>query len=488
MNIKSKKLRRSVLLGCCIMLTALNSHAQRNYRDDYEDNDNYNGNGCEEYYNDDGDTNHPMFKSVTVTEYLTDTMGNNKKFNSKERVVFNKAGQELLDVDIDTVGLRDSLIFEYNAKGNSTRNIVYGRDAKGHIVKSGDNIWKYDAKGNNIMDSTWELGYGWDKNEEDKEKSKPSITYSYAKFDSKGNDIEDFSVDEEGDTSWQYSKYDDSNRVVYSEHRSGVGEGEETEEVYSEYYIYNAKGNIVSTISVRPLDTTSTNYFYDAHGRETGWSVFDNRIPIRVNVTKYKKDNDTSYGARTVISDNTPISDGLSCPNNRHDVTVYDDSSRVLSDVETSEKSGKPFTTTVIHKYYVIGNLYIDTAITTEEGYLHSLVSIDIKNYKNDARGNKIEQTEEGGGYYNRTSKNTWKYNEQNKEIYSAQYSSCNAEVPIQTDSTFYYPGGKKVMKEVTTSDNSHYIMYYFEDGKKKEQLNLGGWQGGTQTIYEYEK
>ncbi|HSY76231.1 MAG TPA: hypothetical protein VK890_05205, partial [Bacteroidia bacterium] len=398
----------------------------------------------------------------------------------KAMVVFNKTGDEILDVSFDTVGLNDSTLNEYNAHNFNTRQTVYARDARNQIIKTSDHLLRYDAKDNIIADSNWEIGYGWQDLTYDREKSKPNITYTYKKYDSKGNEISTFYVGEDGDTVLGATKYNDSNWVIYSETHD-LGE----DAFRRGYYTYDIKGNMVSDSSARPMDTLVNRNFYDAQGRDIGWTESENGTVVKVMAKHFNKDTGMR---RTEIMDNTPISDGLSCPNNRRNVATYDDDGRILSDITTTEKDGKPFITTYIHRYYVIGNAHIDSCFNTEEGYLHSLMSVDIKVFREDKRENKIEETEEGGGEYTRDSKHTWKFNEQNNVIYSAEFNSCNSETPIETDSTFYYPNGKEVKKTVSERDGERSITNYDKDGKKKEEYNTGGFEAATQTIYEYEK
>ncbi len=343
------------------------------------------------------DTNDVKFKSVTVTEFIADDSTLvNKKMENKERTSFNKKGQKVLYVQTDTIGVMDSDIYEYDARYYRTREINYKRDNLNHLTKVKDEIWTYDKHGFENKDSNWVLGARYGGETPIAGKTKPEIFYDYDKNDSAGNVLEDISISHD-DTTVTYNRYNKYGRI-YSETRNGG-------EVTKEYEAYDTAGNEISRIEQNSSDTMSYYYSFNEKGWLLSSSEANGKNITEVTAIRYEKNK-----GYTKTVDETPIGDGISCPNNSRSISVYDTADNLLNEVVTSEKSGKPFVTRTNH-IYVRKNGYIvaDTAINEEEGYLYSLSSTGIKTWKYDAHGNELETTDEGGGEYSRGGKTTTK-------------------------------------------------------------------------------
>ncbi|HSY76230.1 MAG TPA: hypothetical protein VK890_05200 [Bacteroidia bacterium] len=439
---------------------------------------NYHGwyfrNDCLNYYYG-YDTNRAKFKAVTETEYMCDdsTLAN-RKMETKERTTFNKIGQKLGYIKIDTIGTMDSDIYVYDAHYYKTRETNYKRDNLNHMVKVKDEIWVNNARGFSLKDSSWSYGsrYG-SQYPVVGAKTKIQINASYSIYDTANNELQNTTIDD-GDTTIVYNKYGKFGKI-YSETHEQAG-------VSKEEIGYDAQGNVISRISKNVLDTTANYYAYN----DKGWLLSSSESSGKnvVEVTHMNYDKPDTY---TKIYDETPVSDGISCPNNSRTVSVYDTADNLLSEIVTSEKSGKPFVTTTIHTYVrKNGHIVIDTTSNTEEGYLYSLSSTQVKTWKFDAHGNELETTDEGGGEYSQSGKTTSKYNPQDNIIQYDKYNSCNADKPESSIFYTYYKGGKN-MKEIQTGGSSYNTRtQYAEDGRKM-QIISNGWRS-TVTVFVYEK
>ncbi|HWY99027.1 MAG TPA: hypothetical protein VNY36_08080 [Bacteroidia bacterium] len=439
---------------------------------------NYHGsriqNDCLNYYYG-YDTLSPKFKAVTETEFMVDdsTMSN-KKMMTKEKTTFNKLGQKLVYVKIDTTGLLDSDIYAYDANFYKARQTKYRRDNLNHMVKVEDEIWVNNAHGFALKDSSWTCGprYG-NQYPVAGAKVKIEISASHSKYDSANNELENISVDGE-DTTIIYNKYNKYG-VIYSETHERAG-------VSKEYTAYDTLYNVISRINQGAEDTTSEYSAYNDKSWLLSSSKSIGKNILEVTHITYEKD-----GRFTKIFDETPISDGLSCPNNSRTVSVYDTGNNLLSEIVTSEKSGKPFVTTTIHTYVrKNGHIVTDTTSNTEEGYLYSLSSTQVKTWKYDAHGNELETTNEGGGEYSESGKTTSKYNAEDNITEYDKYNSCNADKPENSVYYTYYKGGKNI-KEVKTGGGSYTSKTEYAENGRKEQIISSGWRDNIVT-YEYEK
>jgi hypothetical protein len=251
--------------------------------------------------------------------------------------------------------------------------------------------------------------------------------------------------------------------------------------------VYNAKGRKVSATEVQLHDTSTIINQYDAQGR---WiEEIDSRKGQRYETTSNQFEPDGTY-VRTVVA--TPLSDGLSCPDDKTTVTVWDKDDNLLSETITKEKGGRPFTDITLHKYvFKNGHTLCDSTIHTEQGYLYSLSSVEVRTKKYDAHDNLIEKTEEGGGQYRSNSREIWKYNEYSKMLEDDEYNSCNADKPESYTLYTYYPGGTRLKKSIDINIGGYRIkniLSYTPDSRKEESIMFYNSGIIYQTIYTYQK
>ncbi|HWY99003.1 MAG TPA: hypothetical protein VNY36_07960 [Bacteroidia bacterium] len=486
--------RNSVFLLCsCFMFCVLHGNAQQYILDgDYSSEDKYVKEGivnsCLDYYNS-PDKNALKFKSVTINHYSSsDTVFKDKFISTREMVSFNKMGQITFDVDYDryynwgdSVGVKDSTRFIYDAAYNKIREIHYLKEEDSDkVYKISDEFWTYNKKAYPIKDSVYKISPNYRREVTTEELKHPSITTYYYKFDTAGNELEKIEVDG-NDSIPEEWKYDTKNREIYYSRYNGDYRYDK------KYLVYDAAGNEISETTTEPYDTIALTWTYDNKERIINYRKTEHGKVIEASSTGY--DND---GGRTETLDETPMGDGFSCPNDSRTVTVYNKNSVILSEVVTKEKNGKNFIHTTRHKYLFKGeHIALDSAVTIDRGYLYYLALTEVKTNKFDARDNLIEETNEGGGEYSYSGSERWKYNEKNNILEDNTYNSCNTDKPEKSTIYTYYPDGKTVKELIEDNAAESYsgktITEYSKDSRKKEIRNI--YKGYSYlTVFTYEK
>jgi hypothetical protein len=456
---------------CCMLFTCIHTYAQVATND------------CLDYYYQKGDSTSPKFRSATETEYAADDSTlKGKKFRSEKLVVFDKAGQEILVRNTDTIGVVDSERNVYDANFHELRDSKYERNDSGKMEKTEEEIWAYDKHNNVIKDSIYKLRrYGSYRYYRMNTKMKPNenIDVTYSKYDTAGNEIELMRI-EYGDTTITNYKYDNKNREIYRYER------ELGRDWWRKYYTnYDAKGRAFNEINLGKRDTDVINKKYDDKGRMILKTDYDNGRLYEIVTHQFDKD-----GTETDTETKTPFSDGTSCPDNSSTVYVYDKDGNELSYITTKLKDGRPYVETNNYKYtFSNGHKIIDSTMRTAKGYLYSSSSIEVTTRRYDAHGNELEEAEEGGGEYAGNKREVWTYNENNKLLIDANYNSCNADKPETYTKYIYYPGGKKIKEIIWDKGRSNGIetTFYSEDSRELENRTKYE-HSSYQTIYKYEK
>src|ERR1700739_582235 len=445
-------------------------------------------NACIDYYYEDIPSAEylklPKFKWVTETFYSSDdsTM-HNKKYQGRNTTYFNALGQIILFIKADSAGVTDSTRTVFDKNNNTLRQTEYQRNDSSCVIrKVSDERWSYNSKGNPLKDSLW--GYmrtrGMDEFGEGrfaKGGDQIHITRTWFKYDADGNVIENISVTD-ADTNSQFMKYDAKKRKIFQLMHNPDG-GDERQ-----YITYDDKGNPIITIHATKEDSSVEKQTYDEKGRSVMWTKSEGGKIVESSSNEFRKN-----GSWTETREETPIAETFSCPDNSKTITVYDSNSNILSEQITRLKNGKPIVNTTTHKLlYNKGFLVLDSAFKVESGFLYSSTSIEIKAFKYDAHGNKLEEVSDGGGEYTANGRQTCKYNKHNKIISNNEYNACNPDMPEKSTTYTYYKGGKKikVVDENEIGNGSRTITNYAKDGKKTEMRNIAGIT--FQTIYEYGK
>jgi hypothetical protein len=482
-----------ILLGCCFVACALQGKAQAVLAPNVDfvvPSIHFWTNDCLGYYNN-PDSTSQVFKSVTETHWFSsDSNLAHKRFSSKKKTVFNKLGQTVFSVNLDTLGVADSERHVYDAQYNEIKEIDYMRgDSDLKIRKMYEEIWVYDAKNNVLKDSVIDSGNGrpgnryryYDDFDGEGGSMRAETKVSYYTYDTAGNQLGELTIrigDSYADTTRVHQKYDGHKRQVYKEDFSGNWRNRL-------YTTYDDSGNVTSLIDTTATGSVSANYYtYNNRNEETSHSEFSEGKQISNRTMQYDFN-----GTHILTEDETPIVYGNNCPNNSRKVTIYDTGGRILSEITTSQKNGKPFINSIRHGFaFSNGRVVVDSTITVIKGYLYSSSSTTIETTEYDKHGNETEMISEGGGQYVENGSERWKYNDKNKLLEDDKYNSCNSDIPESSVRNIYYPGGLNIKETITDSygggDKS--INYFFEDSKKKEELMIGG--SVDQTIYEYEK
>jgi hypothetical protein len=485
------------LLVCCFAFTAMQVHAQRFFDELYSSETKYHKTGivndCLEYYNA-PDKSRAKFKKVTVSDYTSvDSTFQDKYLTTKQVVTFNKMGQVMLDVtynaydrkndttySYDSLVLKDSTRIMYDAAYNEVRKIQYLKDDSGAVYKINDEIWTYNKDTNLVKDSTYAIATNYRRHITPEQLKNAGVTTDYYKYDKAGNEIAKLEI-EETDTVAETWEYDARNDEVYYGRREGEYD------FSKKYTVRDKDGYELSETTIEPYDTSVFSWTYDDRHRTTSFRRIHHGMTLETKSWSFKTD-----GGYVLTIDETPMGDGLSCPNDSRTVTTCDKYDNELSEVVTKEKSGKNFVHTIIHKYVFSGlHIILDSVITTDQGYLYYLAQTLIRTKKYDAHGNIIEETSTGGGEYNYNGSERWKYNEQNNVLEDKSYNSCNTDKPEKSIINIYYPDGKTVAETIEDNAVNTYqgkkVSHYDKDSRKMEERKI--YTGYSyQTIYEYEK
>jgi hypothetical protein len=133
----------------------------------------------------------------------------------------------------------------------------------------------------------------------------------------------------------------------------------------------------------------------------------------------------------------------------------------------------------------------LDSTFFTKEGFLHSMTSEEVYQYKYDEKGNKIWYSVIGGGTYSNNFSEIWKYDELRNVIYNARYSSCVPDKPEKETINTYYPGGGVLKEIIEINEGKKSYTYYDEEGKIIKELSPPDEDNDnaiTETDYTYTK
>ena len=178
-----------------------------------------------------------------------------------------------------------------------------------------------------------------------------------------------------------------------------------------------------------------------------------------------------------------------SCPDNTVTVTVCDTGGRPLTIQRNSRRNGRPYIiSTVFYYNFEHGRVTRDSSVMTGSGHMYSLKSRRVKNIKYDARGNRIETNEHGGGQYAENYRRTFSYNEQNMLTDSARYNSCVTNIPEKEWKFIYDDSGVNVREtvEITPADEGRDDYFYDANERLYKNTEPFG-NGGKIAVYEYQ-
>lgn len=426
-------------------------------------------NDCLTYYysSTPADTNKSVFKQVTVSQYFSyDSNMSKKRIISKSIFMFNKKGQQLYSIGIDSSGkVTDSSRSRFDKNFRQVYSAQYNREGDTGVMRAtSEEKWVYDKKGNILTDSSYTL-----EGEEDDEGDGggASVSIDHHKFDTAGNEIESkhisFSDAGTSDSSMTWSTFDKNNNMTFSLTMT-------SSDTSKQYYRYNDKLMNVFTAEVSRGDSSYTITKYDTGGNVTE----RNRYEDGKLSTSYTCVIDPKDKKMTETEEELSTADAMSCPNNTVTVTVTDSSRNVLSEVVTREKDGTPFVTTTLHRYtFDHGRMLYDSSFTIEKGFLHSLTSEKISANKFDKNGNLVSEILDGGGQYSSNSKESWIYNDQSNVMYHATFNTCGSEKPEAEEFYIYYHGGKKVKEVINISEYEKTETFYSKDAKLQKSIVL---------------
>jgi len=174
------------------------------------------------------------------------------------------------------------------------------------------------------------------------------------------------------------------------------------------------------------------------------------------------------------------------CAYNDVTVTVYDTGNRELSISETTQKNGKPFFTSTVHKFtFDRGHVVIDSSTTVGKGHLYALTSRKLITRKYDKDNSEIEYTERGGGQYADNTRWTWAYNAQGSETDESVFNSCVADRPEREWKHEFYPDGKKI-KQVTNIDGYQTTIWYYPENSRVTKKDVLNGKKSFEIVYEY--
>jgi hypothetical protein len=451
------------------------------------------------FYNDTPkDSNHAKFSMVTESYYRAyDSMMTNKKMMTKTVKMYNKKGLEVFEMDIDSNGkVKDSVRTGYDSKFRICRESTYSRDDSGLIYLSNFKFYKYDAKNNMVMDSSYRV-YGHHDDP-------PTMERTLYTYNDSGSELSHkrFSVSGENgeDTTSEYghSVYDKDNNLIFSETINDY-------DTNREYYSYNNKGKEIFRANIRlGGDSNYVKKKYNSKGDMVSYERYD-----AGKLAEVLTDSTDAKGDIIETEEKLSTADALSCPNNTVTVTVTDTSGHLLSYVETKEKDGNQLVTTTIHKYVLDKNRIVrDTVSEIEEGFMYSELKQEVKVNKFDNAGNMTEQSSEGGGQYSSDYRYTWEYNDKSSLLNESRYNSCSTDkLSYRTINTYYKDGVSIKSTDEVNAYGRHSITMYNENSRIEQDFSTSGDYSSAytstsskrkaelasekkyfQTIYEYKK
>jgi len=403
-----------------------------------------------EYFYNNSDTNKVFYKSITRTEYASDSLGHVGEVISKTTRTFNKAGEELTgEVTVDDK-VTSRVEYTYDSKNRLTDNVSYSSYYGKSLKKTEDRHIEYDAKGRIL------------KSELSGDGTKTSVYY---KYNSAGYlyQILDYSKAgflEKTDTSvWSYL-YDSKNRILMSERRTGpyknltydsLGKEKYVNVYYYDrnYYAYDMNGRIILDAHANSgysADSTSTVRSYD----DNGWVLSENYYKGETLTTSYTRKPTLdghfieNYEQLSTAAPNT-------CPNNVVIALVVDGNDHKITKTETRYVDGKPVisTTNYTSKYTADNKMIYDTAIMVSKGHLYSMKSQEVITYTRNENGRVTEMNDESGGDYNSNSKYTRQFDDKDEMIDFSYFNACDEFVPEEEYKYSYY-GTRGFVKQKT--------------------------------------
>lgn len=447
-------------------------------------------NDCLNFYYEVKDSNKAIFKSVAKTEYnADDSTLRNKRFGWKSIAYFNKKGEELfwMSVDSDMV-VTDSIRYDYDSKFNLVRERQYRRnDSTREIDLGSTEIWAFDDKGREIKDSTYKIeqrmNYNYSKRKGGpKFLFKPYLNVTYTKYNSNGDAIEEEMIKGGGtydaaiDTTYSHYTYDGRHNMIYSEEKRYSYSGPT-----KEYYRYNDSNNVVFSAYVDKYDSSYAYKEYDKKEKLVKTKRYRNNELSYIDSMHYEPD-----GRITETEEHIYQGGPTTCAYNEVTVTVYDTGGRELSISSTTQKNGKPFMTSTVHKFmFDRGHVVIDSSTTIGRGHLYALTSRKLTTRKYDKDNNEVEYTERGGGQYADNLRKTWSYNAQGNETDESTFNSCVADRPEKEWKHEYYPDGKKI-KQVTDIDGYETTIWYYPENSRVTKKDVINGKKSFEIVYEY--
>jgi len=466
-----------------------------------------------EFFFDETDTNKVFYKSITRTEYHSDSLGHVGYLLSKTVKTFNRAGEELTgEVTVDDK-VTSRVAYTYDSKNRLVDNVSYRTEYGKGLRKEDESHREYDAKGKLV------------KMESSGDGSKSVVYY---KYNSAGYLYQILDCNKEGlldktdTTIWNYM-YDNKNRIMMSEKRNGpyknltydsLGKEKYVTIYYFDrnYYAYDINGRIIldaHAYNGYSSDSTSTVRSYD----DNGWVLSENYYRDETLVTTYTR-KPTLDGHFTETYEQLSTAAPNTCPNNVVLVLEVDSNDHKMVKTETRYVDGKPVVSTTNYAtlYNAEGRMIYDTAIMVSKGHLYSMKSQEVVTYTRNAHGYVTEMSDESGGDYNSNWKYTCQYDDKDELIDYAIYNACDEFIPEREYKYSYYGTRDFVKQKISTQMYSETVTDYgpdmnvvriFEKPRnvearteyrrrnyydyEREQQNESSGDGYTVTLYTYE-
>ena len=175
-----------------------------------------------------------LFKSQSVTVYLTDSALKNPRFLRKDITEYDRKGNYAFYMNIDSnMHVTDSARYWYDNKGRYLGWKSYApNDSTGEMEVYDDKIMKYDDKGNEVYDSLWRYDIGYDDDDEKllkkRIKFKAWWVHKYV-YSPEGDMIKDTYIRQTTtdkkyiDTNIAIKRYDKRHNEIYSSGNTGWG-------------------------------------------------------------------------------------------------------------------------------------------------------------------------------------------------------------------------------------------------------------------------
>jgi len=444
------------------------------------------------------DSSKAKFGSVNKCVYLVkDSILHTRKLVSKLIARFDTNQENIFEMSADSnLHVTDSIRHVYDGKDNLLRVSSYALDDSTHLMyKSNEEVKQYNSRYKVIKDSEYSADdfrpYELRMKKKEKGDKRTRKRVSCLTYQNDTNEIKSIIITVNGtllagddrdsyDTTIYITKYDDKGRVVYTEELGGWSH-------YRQYHKYDSWGNSIFYAMVG-TDSSYTKDVYDNRGYFIETSRYTNgHLEFMDSLGR------NAEGLRTETEEEVTSEVGAACTNSTVTVKIYDKSHRVISNTATKMEDGVSEVITTIDKYTTDNrdNVLLDSTFFTKEGFLHSMTSEEVYQYKYDEKGNKIWYSVIGGGTYSNNFSEIWKYDELRNVIYNARYSSCVPDKPEKETINTYYPGGGVLKEIIEINEGKKSYTYYDEEGKIIKELSPPDEDNDnaiTETDYTYTK